>query len=95
MRTGLLDALAAATTGVADTLGLHCAKHRSLHANLHAAAFAGGAGFKGRAVLGASAMTMVARLHARDAQLLLGSLGDLVERHLDANTQVGTTIHSL
>ena len=80
---------------MAHALGLHRAEHGALHAHFHATTMAGGAGLEGRTVLGTGAMTMVTRLHARDAQLLLGALGNLVERHLDAHAQVGAALHTL
>ena len=40
-------------------------------------------------------MAMVTGLHAGDAQLLLGTLGNLTQVHLDAHAQVSTTLHAL
>ena len=38
---------------------------------------------------------MVAGFHARDAQFLIGALGNLGQRHLDADAQVGAALHAL
>ena len=95
MRASLLDALAATAAGVAHALGLHRAEHRALHAHLNTAAVAGGTGLEGSAVLGTGAVAMFTRLHAGNAQLFLGTLGNLAEVHLDAHSQIGATVHAL
>ena len=38
---------------------------------------------------------MVTGLHAGYLQFLLGALGNVAKRHLDAHTQVGTALHAL
>ena len=38
---------------------------------------------------------MFTRLHAGNAQLFLGTLGNLAEVHLDAHAQVGAALHTL